>query len=150
LGGAAQLLSLGGTTRMKKSTLILTVINLVGMIVIFLFCVSTANFAKMEQRDYYDFGDSLSMILIALPVLLVCFIVNAFWGIKALIGIFRRRDYRGSAPFAVVVAAWALLYLICMFVTKLPPNNSPEPPPIAFSVPHSRLTVLAARLSFCR
>jgi hypothetical protein len=30
------------------------------------------------------------------------------------------------------------------------PNNSPEPPPIASSVPHSRLTVMAARLSFCR
>jgi hypothetical protein len=30
------------------------------------------------------------------------------------------------------------------------PNNSPEPTPIALSVPLSRLTVLAARLSFCR
>jgi hypothetical protein len=30
------------------------------------------------------------------------------------------------------------------------PNNSPEPPPIAPLVPHSRLTRLAARLSFCR
>jgi hypothetical protein len=29
-------------------------------------------------------------------------------------------------------------------------NNSPEPPPIALSVPHSRLTDMAARLSFCR
>jgi hypothetical protein len=30
------------------------------------------------------------------------------------------------------------------------PNNSPEPPPITVSVPPSRLTRLAARLSFCR
>jgi hypothetical protein len=30
------------------------------------------------------------------------------------------------------------------------PNNSPEPPPIVLSVPHSRLTGWAARLSFCR
>jgi PEP-CTERM motif len=30
------------------------------------------------------------------------------------------------------------------------PNNSPEPPPIALSVPHSRLTRLVARLSFRR
>jgi hypothetical protein len=29
-------------------------------------------------------------------------------------------------------------------------NNSPEPPPNAHLVPHSRLTDLAARLSFCR
>jgi hypothetical protein len=29
-------------------------------------------------------------------------------------------------------------------------NNSPEPTPIAVAVPHSRLTDLAARLSFCR
>src|SRR5208337_3632316 len=28
--------------------------------------------------------------------------------------------------------------------------NSPEPTPITLSVPHSRLTVWAARLSFCR
>jgi hypothetical protein len=28
--------------------------------------------------------------------------------------------------------------------------NSPEPPQIAISVPHSRLTEMAARLSFCR
>jgi hypothetical protein len=32
----------------------------------------------------------------------------------------------------------------------LMPNNSPEPPPITFSIPHSRLTVSTARLSFCR
>jgi hypothetical protein len=30
------------------------------------------------------------------------------------------------------------------------PNNSPEPTPIAFTVPLSRLTGWAARLSFCR
>jgi hypothetical protein len=30
------------------------------------------------------------------------------------------------------------------------PNNSPEPPPIALLVPHSRLTGWAARLSFGR
>jgi hypothetical protein len=30
------------------------------------------------------------------------------------------------------------------------PNNSPEPPPIAVSVPPSRLTDWAARLGFCR
>jgi GNAT superfamily N-acetyltransferase len=29
------------------------------------------------------------------------------------------------------------------------PNTLPEPPPIAVSVPHSRLTAMAARLSFC-
>jgi hypothetical protein len=33
---------------------------------------------------------------------------------------------------------------------SLTPNNSPEPPPIALSVPPSRLTVWAARLCFCR
>jgi hypothetical protein len=29
-------------------------------------------------------------------------------------------------------------------------NNSPEPTPITLAVPRSRLTVWAARLSFCR
>jgi hypothetical protein len=35
-------------------------------------------------------------------------------------------------------------------ITNRRPNNSPEPTPIALSVPHSRLTVLAAWLSFFR
>ena len=32
----------------------------------------------------------------------------------------------------------------------MPPNHSPETTPTAFAVPHSRLTLLAARLSFWR
>jgi hypothetical protein len=32
----------------------------------------------------------------------------------------------------------------------LPPNNLLEPPPIGTVSPHSRLTVSAVRLSFCR
>jgi hypothetical protein len=33
---------------------------------------------------------------------------------------------------------------------KMPSNNSPEPTPFTVSVPHSRLTDWAARLSFFR
>jgi hypothetical protein len=36
------------------------------------------------------------------------------------------------------------------YLKNQPPNNSPEPPPIDIVSPHSRLTGLAARLSFCR
>ena len=39
---------------------------------------------------------------------------------------------------------------LTIMVFTPPPNNSPEPPPMMYSVPPSRLTRLAARLSFCR
>jgi hypothetical protein len=39
---------------------------------------------------------------------------------------------------------------LTIMVFTPPPNNSPEPTPIRVAVPHSRLTWLAARLSFCR
>ena len=108
---------------MKKIPLIYSVTNLIGLLFFFCFFVSAANFAKIEQRDYYDFGDSLNFILIGLPVLLVCFLVNTCWGIKALIDVFRRRDYRASVAFAVVAAAWAMLYLVAIFMSKLPPDK---------------------------
>jgi len=48
--------------------------------------------------------------------------------------------------------AWLFCFLVLngSIMHKQPPNNSPEPPPIADLVPHSRLTLWAARLSFCR
>ena len=53
------------------------------------------------------------------------------------------------APEPSALALFAVCGLCALRLCR-PPNNSPEPPPIAFLVPHSRLTDLAARLSFCR
>jgi hypothetical protein len=55
----------------------------------------------------------------------------------------------------LVYCSLCLHGLLCGFAIQttkmiLMPNNSPEPTPITRSVPHSRLTVTAARLSFCR
>jgi hypothetical protein len=52
--------------------------------------------------------------------------------------------------FGVALAGGAYISLKHKFERRDQPNNSPEPPPITLSVPHSRLTVSSARLSFCR
>jgi hypothetical protein len=51
--------------------------------------------------------------------------------------------------FAFALSTWTVTFILFRFISrKLPPNQSPTP--IALSVPRSRLTVLAARLSFGR
>jgi hypothetical protein len=54
-----------------------------------------------------------------------------------------------SVPEPSVLSLFSICILLFCWRTKRP-NNSPEPTPIARSVSHSRLTRLAARLSFCR
>jgi hypothetical protein len=63
----------------------------------------------------------------------------AFWFVEHVGGYFNYQ-YAGGIESDI--------YIFTKFLDT--PNNSPEPPPIAHFVPHSRLTVLAARLSFCR
>jgi len=52
-------------------------------------------------------------------------------------------------PSTASLIAFSILVL-CLCSRMIWPNNSPEPPPIVLFVPRSRLTRLAARLSFCR
>jgi hypothetical protein len=90
----AQLSTLGGKTRMKTSTLIFSVANLIGLLLCALFVGGMVHLAKMEQQDYYDASDSFTFIGTAGPVLLVCFTLNAIWGIKALVDFFAAKIIR--------------------------------------------------------
>jgi hypothetical protein len=58
-----------------------------------------------------------------------------------------RRAGVGSVAGRACIASLSRIRLSMIFGSSQMPNNSPEPPPIAFSVPLSRLTRWAARLS---
>jgi hypothetical protein len=92
--------------------------NLVGVFLYLMFVVNTGNFAKMEQRHYYDFGDSLNFILFAWPVLLLCLLINVLWGIKAMIDIFRRNAYHALVVGVVVAAIWATDLWLCRYLAE--------------------------------
>jgi len=102
---------------MKKSTLIFSVANLVGLLLCALFVSRIVHLAKLEQRDYYGASDSFTFLGTAGPVLLLCLILNASWAIKALVDIFRRRDYQASLALAAVAVVWAASFVIMRFVT---------------------------------
>ena|ERR1700722_3240664 len=86
--------------------------NLIGIVLYLLFVSAICNTAKMEERDYYDFGDSLNYILTALPVYLLCLLLNVLWGLKALKEILQRRDFHSAVACVVAVALWVTAKLI--------------------------------------
>jgi hypothetical protein len=112
----AQLFSLGGKTRMKTSTIIFSVANLIGLLLCVMFVGSIVQLAKMEQRDYYDASDSFTFLGTAGPILVVCFIFDTILGIKALVDIIRRRDYQASLALGAVAVVWVASFIIMRFV----------------------------------
>lgn len=96
---------------MKRSTCAYLVANLVGLLLCVLFVTWIIQTARIERRDNYDFGDSLNFLLTAVPVFLLSLLLNMGWGVKALIDICRRQDYRASLALAGVTAVWASSYL---------------------------------------
>jgi hypothetical protein len=112
----AQLLSLGGKGRMKTSTIIFSVANLIGLLLCVIFVGSMVHLVRMEQRDYYDASDSFTFLATVGPVLLVCFILDIVWGIKALVDIIRRQDYQASLALGAVAVVWAASFVMMRFV----------------------------------
>ena len=96
---------------MKKSLLIYSIANAVGLFLFFGVVAGIENEAKMERRDYYDIGDSLNFEFHAVPVFLLCLLLNTLWGARSLVAIFRRRSYQDLVIFGLVVAAWTALFL---------------------------------------
>jgi hypothetical protein len=63
-----------------------------------------------------DFIGCLKAQAQAGPVLLVCFILDTIWGIKALVDIIRRRDYQASLALGAVAFVWVASFIIMRFV----------------------------------
>ena len=106
----------GGKMRLKTSDILFSMANLIGLILCALFVGNIVRLARMEERDYNDGSDSIYFIATAGPVLFVCLILNTVWGIKALVDIFRRRDYHASLVLGAVTCVWIAPFLIMKFV----------------------------------
>jgi hypothetical protein len=75
---------------------------------------------------------------------------NGNWDNVPMLGVGQAAFFNiQSVPEPSVSSLLSICFLYFCWRMKRP-NNSPEPPLIAVSVPHSWLTDLAARLSFCR
>src|SRR5579859_2570821 len=107
---------------MKTSTIIFCVANVIGMFICLVFVTGAHQQAIMEQRGSYDFGDSLNFIIIVLPALGFCLLLNMVWGIMALIAVFQRRDYRSALACVVVIALWAVVIPVARWIADRPLN----------------------------
>jgi hypothetical protein len=112
---------------MKKSTIIFSAANFVGMIIYLAFVLNARHQAIAEERDYYDVGDSLNYILTVVPVFLVCLVSDIIWGVMALVAIVRRRRYQSALACLIVVASWAIVFPLAKELANLPPNKSNQP-----------------------
>jgi hypothetical protein len=97
---------------MRPSLFIFLAVNLVGLLLCIDIIGGIESTAKMEERDYYDFGDSILFLITAVPVFLICSLVNIFWGAKALIEIFRRKNYHSAMIWGAAVLTWAAVFLL--------------------------------------
>lgn len=105
---------------MKKSTVILTALNVVAMLCFLGFVPSARELALVEERDSYDFGDSAGFLLFVAPLLLLCMIANVAWAGTALWTAIRRRSYQSALAFALVLALWAITIPVSKEWAQLP------------------------------
>jgi hypothetical protein len=75
-------------------------------------------FCQGGAKGFYDFGDSLSFVFHVLPVLLLSFLINILWGIKALIDIFRHKNFHAFVTGVVMFALWTANFLLCAYLAN--------------------------------
>lgn len=97
----------------KLAFVIYFIVNLIGLFCYFVFDTNISTLAHEEQRDYYDGIDGISYFCTAIPVLLSCLMVNACWGIKALIDIIRRKDFRALIAGTLMATIWGANICVC-------------------------------------
>ena len=105
---------------MKKSTIAFAALNLLCVLRLVFFVLSTKQMAIMEDRYSYEFGDSLNFLFYVVPFLAVCLIANSIWLVMGCVEIYRRRNYRSAVGCAVVVVLWAAVFQVCGMLAKLP------------------------------
>ena len=88
------------------------------------------------------------LILISLALIFIGFVLG-------IVALKQNTANRWMATAGTIINGVLIVIILFVMVLglshkRMPPNNLPEPPPVGVMSPHSRLTVLAARLSFCR
>jgi hypothetical protein len=91
---------------MKKGTILFLAVNLAALLRDIFYFRSALNLAKLEERGYFDFGDSIGFLATVAPLLLFCLLLNACWAIKSWRDIAQRKDYQASKVLVAVAAIW--------------------------------------------
>jgi hypothetical protein len=102
----------------RPAFLIYFFLNFMALLLYFVLVAGIAQQARSEQRDYYDASDSFAYLGTAGPVLAVCLLINALWGIKALTDIFRRKGFYALVAGVFVAGLWAAIYCFCTLITR--------------------------------
>ena len=110
--------------RLKKSTLYFLAINLISGAIVFLFFSATNHLAMMEERDYYEFGEGLWFLIIAVPVVLLCGLAHLFWAVKGVLDALCYRSNEAIAAWLVTVVGWSTIYCCCFRAAQVPPSST--------------------------
>ena len=94
---------------MKPSLFIFSAANVIGILLIFDAIACIIHQATQEERNYYDFGDSITFLVMTVPVLLMCSLLNVCWAVMALVNVVKRRDYRDCIALGVTLSIWGLM-----------------------------------------
>ena len=97
---------------MKLMLYLFTVANLAGLFLYTHFVRAIQQMMQMEERDYSDFGDNVEFMCTALPVLVICLLLNFVWGSMGLRDAAQFRGWRSFASCAVIVVVWVTTILM--------------------------------------
>jgi hypothetical protein len=101
---------------MKRLLVYYVITNSIGLFLYFIFDSRISNFARLEQRSYFDASDSFTYLSTAFPVLLSCLLINILWGIKASIDIVRHKKYHAAVALIVATALWVTVFGVCRYL----------------------------------
>lgn len=80
--------------------------NALGFLLFVYFVRAIQNTMQGEERGYPDFGDSLTFIFTALPLVSVFAMVNLVWAVSAAVAYLKRRQTAPVVVCAIVVTCW--------------------------------------------
>ena len=102
---------------MKKylDLIVIIFINIAGVLLVLYFSYQVVTFAKLEERNYYDAGDSIGFFANTWAIFLCCLLVNGVFAVKATIDIFLLRSFHALYVLGAVVILWVLAFIVVRF-----------------------------------
>ena len=107
---------------MRTLTIIFSAGNVLAMLWLLVFVLHAKSMALAEERDAYDFGDSIGFLLYVGPAILLCAISDIIWAATALLAVVRRRGFREAVACAGVLALWVVVLFAARGLSDLPSN----------------------------
>jgi hypothetical protein len=109
---------------MKKSTLVLSTLNLLVAVCLLAFVWSARSLAVAEGRDSYDFGDSADFFVMLWPTLVVCWVADVIWASVAVVALIKRRGAESAIACLIVLAVWTAVVATARQLALLPPSEA--------------------------